>query len=164
MLISRTAHAAERCGLLARMDNEEQVFRFGPAYGWFGILGVFLSVAGPLLMYWNHEPFDTAVVVGFALMAAGGSWYYAYFSSYSVVVRKDGFVVNRLWRTPFRASWPDIIKVRGNENTQGVQFETTDHRKIGIVGSFPGLRPLLTVARTKLPEVLWTEWIQPAAR
>jgi hypothetical protein len=118
--------------------------------------GFSLSVAFPLLMYWNNERFDEGIVILFLAMALLGVWCYLYFKRYTMTLSDEGFVVHRLWRPPFTTAWRDIVKIKNPLEAHEVEFEMTDRRKIKISVYFPGLEPLLTAARKKLSEVVWS--------
>lgn len=116
----------------------------------------FLSVAFPLLMYWNNERFDPPIVIAFVAMALAGVWCHLYIKRYTLTLSSEGFVVHRLWREPFAVAWREIVKVRDPILTQEVVFEMSDRRRIKISVYFPGLEPILAVVHKKLPEVEWS--------
>ena len=117
---------------------------------------MFLSVAFPLLMYWNNERFDPPIVIALVAMALAGEWCYLYIKRYTLTLSDEGFVVHRLWREPFTVAWREIVKVRDPIVAQEVVFEMSDRRRIKISVYFPGLEPILAVVHEKLPQVEWS--------
>lgn len=132
-----------------------QIFRYSSTWQWIGFLAVFLAVVFPLLMYWNNETFDLAVVAGLIGMAVAGVWCVLYLRRYELVLGEEGFVVRRLWRAQFSATWPEIVSVRAPLGAQEVELEKSDGGRIKVSVYFPGLQPLLDEAKCQLPPSAW---------
>ena len=133
-----------------------QVFRYPRTWRLIGFLAIFLSAVFPLLMYWNGERLDARIVAGLVAMLLAGLWCHLYITRYELALADEGFSIQRLGRETFSATWSEIAVIRSPVGAHEVLFETNDLRRIKIPVFFPGLAPLLAVARQKLPEASFT--------
>lgn len=85
-----------------------------------------------------------------AAMGVFGIAAYLAYARYKLIVRPEGFTVERLARRPLTAAWRDIAKVR--ENVKAITFITSDGRRISIPTEFPHLDAFLTTAAQNLPK------------
>jgi hypothetical protein len=134
-----------------------QTFRYPPAWQWIGFLAVLLSLVFPLLMSWNSEAIDSSIVAALVGMAVAGVWCVLHFRRYELELGEDGFVIRRLWRAPFSATWQQIVSVRAPRGAQEVEFEKSDGARIKVSGHFPGLPVVLDRAKTELPPGAWAK-------
>jgi hypothetical protein len=132
-----------------------QTYRYPATWQWIGYLAVFLSLVFPLLMYWNREAIDSTILVALAAMAVAGVWCVLHFRRYELALTEEGFVVHRLWREPFSATWAEIVAVRAPRGAQDVAFRRMDGRGIKVSVHFPGLQPVLDRAKATLSPSAW---------
>ena len=128
------------------------VLRFGWVHPLIGVTFVVISVAIPLLMWWNGEEIDSTIIVTFVAFAIVGSWLFFHLRAYEVRVSDVGFVLLRLGFPPVEVQWSSVILTRPGRS---IAFDTLDGRAVKVNAQLPGLDRLLAIAEKHVPPTVW---------